>query len=82
MLGRPQLTPKEQQVLEHIWQGLTMKEIANALGKGVSTVRGLRMQVFRKLGARTLVQAVRRGLELGLLEVERESGDVGDVGPM
>lgn len=81
MLG-PLLTPREQQVLEHIWAGLTLKEIAVELDMGVGTVRGARMELFRKLHAHTLVQAVRRGLELGLLQLEQPAVEgEGYLGP-
>jgi DNA-binding NarL/FixJ family response regulator len=52
--GGPELlTPREADVLEHLQQGRSNAEIANALCVGVETVRTHRRNIYRKLGVRT-----------------------------
>lgn len=67
---RVTLSPRQAQALQHMWDGLTMKEAANVTGLSVRYVHNVRLTIFRKLGAHSVVQAVRRGLELGLLGLE------------
>ena len=46
------LTPRESQIVEHLRQGLTNKEIANRLGIREDTVKKHLQSVFAKLGVR------------------------------
>lgn len=47
--GAPNLTNREREVLVHIADGLSNKEIASALGVGVRTVETHRERIMRKL---------------------------------
>ncbi|HJN74686.1 MAG TPA: helix-turn-helix transcriptional regulator [Myxococcota bacterium] len=61
----PALTPRETQVLELAATGSSARESAEELGIGVATVRSHIVNARRKLGARTVVQAVARALVQG-----------------
>ncbi len=52
-----ELPPREKQVLEHVVNGLSQKEIASELGIGVSTVNTYIQRIYEKLHVRS-----RRGL--------------------
>jgi DNA-binding CsgD family transcriptional regulator len=56
---RSQLTARERQILEHIGDGLTHKEIARSLGISPATVRNHTQAVLTKLGARNKAALVR-----------------------
>lgn len=63
------LTSREQQVLELLSEGHTMRQIATRLGISPRTVETHVSKVYRKLGVRTRVQAVSRAATLGLVEL-------------
>jgi DNA-binding NarL/FixJ family response regulator len=63
------LTAREQQVLELLSDGHTMRQIATRLGISTRTVETHVAKVYRKLGVRTRVQAVSRAATLGLVEL-------------
>ena len=54
------LSPREQEVLGLIVEGLTNKEIGRALGLSPRTVETHRAHLFDKLGAESLAQLIRR----------------------
>lgn len=55
------LTGRERQVLEAIIDGRPNKAIANDLGLDVRTIESHRARMMRRLGVRTMVEAVRLG---------------------
>ncbi len=63
----PELTPREEQVLRLMAQGLSNKAIAKELGLSPETVKDYLLGVFRKLDVRDRVSAARRASELGLV---------------
>jgi DNA-binding NarL/FixJ family response regulator len=63
------LTSREQQVLELLSDGHTMRQIATRLSISPRTVETHVAKVYRKLGVRTRVQAVSRAAALGLVEL-------------
>lgn len=65
-----QMTPREQQVLEGIAQGLPDKTIAWNLGLQRYTVRDHVQKAMRKLGAKNRAHAVTLGFKGGLLKLE------------
>lgn len=69
------LTPRERQVLDGIWMGLSLKEIASETGMSLSYVCNIRLILFRKLRVHSMVQCVRRALEMGLLQLEPNGGE-------
>jgi DNA-binding CsgD family transcriptional regulator len=62
------LTPREQQTLQSLADGLTVKQIAARLGCSQRTVRSHIQRLAAKLGARTKEQSVAQGLMLGLCQ--------------
>jgi DNA-binding NarL/FixJ family response regulator len=64
---RPQLTRREQEVLDCLGHGMQMKAIARVLGITVDTCRGYGKGLHLKLGVRSQLEAVLKGQQLGLL---------------
>jgi LuxR family maltose regulon positive regulatory protein len=52
------LSPREEEILELVRQGLTNAEIAQALYLSISTVKVHIRHIFEKLGVRTRTEAV------------------------
>lgn len=65
--GRGSLSPREREVLRHLADGATNREIAAALGVGQETVKTLVARTFAKLGVRKRAEAVDQAHNLGLL---------------
>ena len=61
------LTVREQQILQSIEHGDSVKQTARALGIAHKTVENLQGRLFAKLGVRNRAQAIRRAHALGLL---------------
>jgi DNA-binding NarL/FixJ family response regulator len=64
-----ELTSREQQVLELLSDGHTMRQIATRLSISPRTVETHVGKIYRKLGVRTRVQAVSRAATLGLVDL-------------
>ena len=64
---RPLLTPRELEVLGHLGEGLSNKEVARRLGISAHTVKFHLEAIFEKLGATTRADAVAKGLRGGLI---------------
>lgn len=60
------LTPREQQVLRCVCEGLTNKEMAYQLGVSQSSVKATLQHLFDKMGVRTRGQLVRIAIERSL----------------
>jgi DNA-binding NarL/FixJ family response regulator len=60
---RPQLTDREQRVLQGVFEGLANKEIGSRLGVSESAVKSTLQQLFSKARVRTRSQLVRFALE-------------------
>jgi DNA-binding CsgD family transcriptional regulator len=65
----PLLTPRETEVLAAIADGLSNKAVARRLGISQHTVKFHVESLFRKLGAVTRADAVRKGLRQRLFEI-------------
>ena len=61
------LTPREQEVLVAMADGLPAKAIARRLGVATKTVENHKIRIFSKLGVRTQAQAVSLAINHGLL---------------
>jgi DNA-binding NarL/FixJ family response regulator len=64
---RPQLTRREQEVLDCLGRGMQVKAIARVLGITLETCRGYVKSLHAKLGARSQLEAVVKAQQLGLL---------------
>jgi DNA-binding NarL/FixJ family response regulator len=62
-----QLTPRETEILEQLAQGLANKQIALDLDISEHTVKFHVSSIYAKLGATNRMEAVRMGLQLGLI---------------
>jgi len=63
----PLLTPREVEVLGHVAQGLTNREIGRRLHLGEATVKTHLLKAFTKLDVADRTRAVTRAMELGIL---------------
>ena len=63
------LTPREHEVLGLVADGLRNREIAERMGISEHTVKFHLAAVFGKLGASSRTDAVRRGFQLGLIQL-------------
>ena len=61
------LTPREEEVLHLVAQGLISREIAERLSRSTLTVEGHIKSIFRKLQVNTRTKAVHQARTLGLL---------------
>jgi DNA-binding CsgD family transcriptional regulator len=66
-LARLGVTPRELEILEHIAQGLSNREIAEQLFVSENTVKTHSSRLFDKLGAKRRTQAVQLGKQRGLI---------------
>jgi pSer/pThr/pTyr-binding forkhead associated (FHA) protein len=65
---KPVLSPRQQEVLSYLKEGLTNPEIAVKLGVTERTVKAHCQEVFDRLGARNRTAAVAAAMRLGLLD--------------
>jgi DNA-binding NarL/FixJ family response regulator len=65
------LTQREVQVLQALAIGKVNKQLAAMMSISESTFKTYLRSVYEKLGARTRVEAVRRAVELGLVDARR-----------
>jgi DNA-binding NarL/FixJ family response regulator len=65
------LTPREQNVLRSVFEGLTNKEIAYRLGVSQSSVKMTLQHLFDKMGVRTRGQLVRIAIERSIEDARR-----------
>lgn len=63
----PHLSPRQQQVLELMAEGMTNAEIGNQLGVTERTVKAYAQELYDKLGVRNRAGAVAEAAKLGLL---------------
>ena len=66
--GRPELTPRESQVLQLIAEGLSAPDIARQIHLSPTTVKTHLGTLYEKLGVSDRAAAVAEGLRRGLLE--------------
>ena len=63
----PAITPREQEVLQLLAQGLTAKEIGRALDLSPETVRDHMKRIYLKLDASNRVEALSQARKLGMV---------------
>jgi DNA-binding CsgD family transcriptional regulator len=61
------VTPRELEIIRHIAEGLTSKEIADKLGTSLKTIETHRQNIFRKLELGNAAQLVRYAIREGLV---------------
>lgn len=62
------LTPREKEVLQHVTDGLTDREVGNRLAVSENTIKNHMKSVRKKLGVNNRVQATLTGLRLGIVK--------------
>lgn len=65
---RDTLSPRERDVLQMTWDGLSNKLIAAALGLSEAYIKNVHDRLRWKLQASNKVQLVRRAIEKGLIQ--------------
>jgi LuxR family transcriptional regulator, maltose regulon positive regulatory protein len=65
--GSTELTERELEVLRHLDKGLSKREVAHALYLSYNTIHSHTKSIYRKLGAFSRSEAVRRAHEEGVL---------------
>lgn len=65
---RPQLSPREQQILELVADGQTAPQVASSLHISTATVKTHLLHLYEKLGVAERAAAVAVGMRCGLLE--------------
>lgn len=65
------LTPREQEVLNLIGEGLTNRAIASNLSISIKTVERHRTKIMAKLDAHSIAELMREAFRRGLLDVEQ-----------
>jgi len=71
---KPVLSPRQQEVLSYLKEGLTNPEIAVKLGVTERTVKAHCQEVFDRLGARNRTAAVAAAMRMNLFEDEIQPG--------
>lgn len=69
-VGRPEITPREIEVLKFVAKGKSNKEIAQHLDITEDTVKGHLKSVFAKLGVSDRTQAAMSALQHGIMHLE------------
>ncbi|HKI81629.1 MAG TPA: response regulator transcription factor, partial [Pseudodesulfovibrio sp.] len=64
------LTPREQEVMRMLAEGLTAKGVAKELFISPKTVENHRTNLMKKLGLKSSVELVRYAARLGLIDIE------------
>lgn len=69
VLGLPELTSRESQILRSIADGHTVRQTARAIGIAEKTVENTQARLFRKLGAHNRAGALAAAHALGLVDL-------------
>jgi len=73
-LGQP-LTRSEANILKLIIEGKSNREIANSLNRSIRTIEVHRAHLMQKLGVDNVIDLVKMGVAMGLINLEMESSD-------
>jgi len=65
------LTPREIEVIEHLAQGYSTKELAAKLSIEVNTVESYKERMKEKLGVKTVLQIVVTAIKKGIIDIEK-----------
>jgi DNA-binding NarL/FixJ family response regulator len=66
LTGRSKLTPREQEVLQLLSEGLSTKEIAFQLKVSVKTIETFRQKISEKLGINSIAELTKYAIREGL----------------
>jgi DNA-binding NarL/FixJ family response regulator len=68
--GYDTLTPREQEVVILLAEGLSIKQIADRLFISSKTVENHRANIMRKLGLHSTIEVIRYAAKLGLIDID------------
>jgi DNA-binding NarL/FixJ family response regulator len=68
--GYGTLTPREQEVMRLLAEGLSSKEVAEKLFISPKTVENHRANIMKKLGLHSTIELIRYSAKLGLIDVD------------
>ena len=71
--GKPELTPRDKQLLLTLYRGLRNDEIARHLGVSTRTVKGYLTRLFVMFDVTNRTELVGSAIDLGLLDVARQA---------
>jgi DNA-binding NarL/FixJ family response regulator len=71
-MGRNRLTPRELEIVQHLAEGKTSKEVSALLGISVKTTETHRSNIMRKLNFHSVSQLVMYAVRNNLLRISRE----------
>ena len=74
MIDRQMLSPREQEILALVAQGLTNREIAQRLSISPNTVKVHLSNIFEKAGVASRTEATLYGIEQGIVDVPGTNG--------
>lgn len=66
--ARTELSPRQRDVLRHVAQGMSSKEIGALLGLSVRTVENHRAAILRRTALRSVAELTLLAMQLGLIE--------------
>ena len=69
-VGYDALTPREQEVVILLAEGLTIKQIADRLFISPKTAENHRASIMRKLGLHSTIDVIRYAAKLGLIDID------------
>ncbi len=69
--GYDALTPREQEVMILIAEGLSSKQVADKLFISPKTAENHRSSIMRKLGLQSTIEMVRYAAKLGIIDIDR-----------
>jgi len=64
------LTPREQEVLKLLAEGLLTKQIADRLGVSIKTVEAHRQHIMEKLGMQSVAELTKYAIRSGIVKLE------------
>ena len=67
---RPNVTPRQREILQLIAEGKSMKQIALRLKISIKTVESHRKQIMKRLDANDVASLVRHALRLGIVSLD------------
>ena len=67
MMKHQPLTPREREVLQLVWEGLSTRDIAKKLGRSYNTIAMYRQQIRGKFGVTTTAAVLKIALREGII---------------
>jgi len=69
--GYDALTPREQEIMILLAEGMSTRQVADKLFISPKTVENHRSSIMRKLGLHSTIELVRYAAKLGFIDIDR-----------